>query len=141
MTPRLLGFDHVHVHVRDRDAAEAWYARVLGFIRSSALESFAGNGGPLMIQDPAGVVHLALFASSTPPSVTTVALRVTSEAFVEWQAQLTRLGDVAVEFQDHEIAMSLYLRDPDGNTLEITTYDYAAVKQALKRPAAPASNP
>lgn len=139
MSPRLLGFDHVHVHVRDRDAAEAWYARVLGFIRSSALESFARNGGPLMIQDPAGSVHLALFERSTPQAVTTIALRVTSDSFVDWQAHFARLGDVSVELQDHEIAMSLYLRDPDGNTLEITTYDYAAMKQALKRSIVPAT--
>jgi len=29
---------------------------------------------------------------------------------------------IKFEFQDHEIAHSIYFRDPDGHQLEITTY-------------------
>ena len=30
---------------------------------------------------------------------------------------------IKFEFQDHEIAHSIYFRDPDGHQLEITTYE------------------
>jgi catechol 2,3-dioxygenase-like lactoylglutathione lyase family enzyme len=38
------------------------------------------------------------------------------------QASLRRRG-IAFQFQDHEIAHSVYFADPDGFLLEITTYD------------------
>jgi hypothetical protein len=53
MAPTLLGIDHIHVFVQDREAAEAWYARVMGLSRSPGLEFWAADGGPLTIQDPA----------------------------------------------------------------------------------------
>jgi len=34
---------------------------------------------------------------------------------------------IKFEFQDHEIAHSIYFRDPDGHQLEITTYDLEGV--------------
>jgi len=35
---------------------------------------------------------------------------------------------IALEFQDHGIAHSIYFFDPDGHALEITTYDLGAEK-------------
>ena len=35
---------------------------------------------------------------------------------------------IHVYAQDHELYMSLYFSDPDGNPYEITTYEYAAAK-------------
>lgn len=45
MAPPLSGFDHVHVFVQDRTAAEAWYAKVMGLARSPGLEFWASDGG------------------------------------------------------------------------------------------------
>ena len=34
----------------------------------------------------------------------------------------------ASEADDHDLAFSYYFQDPDGNHLEITTYDHATVR-------------
>jgi catechol-2,3-dioxygenase len=37
----------------------------------------------------------------------------------------------APTLEDHDLSVSLYFHDPDGNPFEITTYEYQAVKAAL----------
>jgi catechol 2,3-dioxygenase-like lactoylglutathione lyase family enzyme len=61
-----LAFDHVHVFVADRPAAERWYQRVLGLCRSPELEHWAVDGGPLTLQDETGAAHIALFERAAP---------------------------------------------------------------------------
>lgn len=131
--PRLLGVDHVHVFVEDRAAAEAWYARVLGLARSPGLAFWASGGGPLTLQDRDDTVHLALFERPRQPNRATLALRVDAEAFAAWRAHLAAVPALAVTVEDHEIALSLYFSDPDGNPYEITTYEHAAARAALGR--------
>ena len=46
----------------------------------------------------------------------------TAKIFVAAQQELKKHG-IKFEFQDHEIAHSIYFRDPDGHQLEITTYE------------------
>ena len=50
-----------------------------------------------------------------------LALRADRKNFLAIQEELKRRG-IKFEFQDHEIAHSIYFRDPDGHKLEITTY-------------------
>jgi len=130
MAPPLLGFDHIHVFVRDRAAAEAWYARVMGLSRTAELEFWAEGGGPLTLQDADGTVHLALFERPHQENRATVALRVSAEAFARWRSHFASLPDVSATIEDHAVSLSLYFSDPDGNPYEITTYEYAAAKAA-----------
>ena len=131
MPPEIEAFDHVHVFVADRRAAESWYQRVLGFTRSKELEFWAPDGGPLTLQNGGGSVHLALFERPRQDNRATIALRAGAAQFAHWLAHLRReLGGSAVTLEDHAISLSLYFRDPDGNPYEITTYDYAAAKAA-----------
>jgi catechol 2,3-dioxygenase-like lactoylglutathione lyase family enzyme len=51
-----------------------------------------------------------------------LAFRANRENFLTAQGELKKRG-IKFEFQDHEIAHSIYFRDPDGHQLEITTYD------------------
>jgi catechol 2,3-dioxygenase-like lactoylglutathione lyase family enzyme len=51
-----------------------------------------------------------------------LAFRADRENFLAAQQELKKRG-IKFEFQDHEIAHSIYFRDPDGHQLEITTYD------------------
>ena len=51
-----------------------------------------------------------------------LAFRANRENFLAAQEELQRHG-ITFEFQDHEIAHSIYFRDPDGHQLEITTYE------------------
>ncbi len=51
-----------------------------------------------------------------------LAFRANAENFARAQRELTD-GGVEFEFQDHGIAHSIYVHDPDGHEIEITTYD------------------
>jgi len=51
-----------------------------------------------------------------------LAFRADRENFRAVQQELKKRG-IKFEFQDNEIAHSIYFRDPDGHKLEITTYE------------------
>lgn len=130
--PPVRSIDHIHVYVADRQAAERWYAAVLGFTRIKAYEFWAADGGPLTIRNQEGSVHIALF--ERPPQEgcrSTIALGVNAHEFAAWRAHLTRVLPQAPSVEDHALSVSLYFRDPDGNPYEITTYEYQAAKAAL----------
>lgn len=131
MAPDIEGFDHIHVFVEDRAAAEAWYARVFGFRRTPELEFWAVDGGPLTIQNDSGSIHLALFESARTPCRSTIAMRVTADAFTRWRGHLDEVLPGGARLEDHEASLSLYFSDPDGNPYEITTYDHAAAKAVI----------
>ena len=126
MAPSLLGFDHVHVLVQDRQAAEVWYARVLGLARTKELEFWAVGAGPLTLQDQAGTIHLALFERPREKNRSTIALRVSGPEFKAWRRHLTEVPDLELSEEDHEVSVSLYFSDPDGNPFEIITYELGA---------------
>jgi catechol-2,3-dioxygenase len=128
MVPPLLGFDHVHVFVEDRAAAEIWYAEVMGLSRSPDLEFWADDGGPLTLQDAGNTVHLALFERPRQKNRATVALRVSAAAFRSWRAHLASATQGKATLEDHGVSLSLYFSDPDGNPYEVTTYEVAAAK-------------
>jgi len=130
MAPQLLGFDHIHVYVQDRAAAEAWYARVMGLVRIPEFEFWAEGGGPLTLHDAGDTVHIALFERPPQKNRATVALRVGAQAFGQWRDHLASVAGLKVSVEDHAVSLSLYFSDPDGNPYEITTYEYAAAKAA-----------
>jgi len=122
---QLEGIDHVAMGVRDIERSAKWYVEVLGFDR---LHEGASNGVPTFIGK--GNTGIALFPASheTKPSghreirMLHLAFRANRENFLAAQRELKERG-IKFEFQDHEIAHSIYFRDPDGHQLEITTYE------------------
>lgn len=122
-TPSFQAIDHLHVHVNDRPAAEAWYGRVLGLRRLPALDHWAADGGPLTLSDDAGSLHLALFERPTQPGHATIALRVPAAGLHAWRAHLRHELGEAPALVDHGESRSIYFRDPDGNPFEITSYE------------------
>ena len=88
MCPEIEAVDHVHVYVSDRQAAEQWYQRILGFQRSPELEFWAAEGGPLTLQNASGSVHLALFERPQEKNRSVVALRVTASQYGRWLSHL-----------------------------------------------------
>ena len=129
--PPVRSIDHIHVFVADRPAAERWYERVLGFTRVKEYEFWASDGGPLTIQDQDGTVHIALFERPAQNCRSTIALRVSAQELLAWRAHLMQVLPEPPTVEDHDLSISLYFRDPDGNPYEITTYEYQAAKARL----------
>ena len=124
---QLEGIDHIALAVRDIEHSAKWYIDVLGFERR-----YEGmwNGIPVFIGK--GDTALALFPVRESKSQTAIrsdnggmlhlAFRADARNFSVAQNELNRRG-IKFEFEDHEISHSIYFRDPDGNRLEITTYE------------------
>lgn len=119
--------DHVALAVRDVRRAAAWYQDVLGLER---LYEEAWGDYPAVVG--AGGTAIALFPveGDQPkgrPGRDTLAMRhlafrVDAANFARARQALEARG-IALAFQDHGIAHSIYFHDPDGHELEITTYD------------------
>lgn len=122
----LEAIDHVALTVRDVERSAAWYEDVLGLTR---LHQDVWGNCPAVVG--IGQTSLALFPvvgthPAGPPGRDTicfrhVAFRVDRANFERAQVELSARG-IEVEFQDHQIAHSIYLLDPDGHQVEITTY-------------------
>ncbi len=125
------GLDHVALAVRDVERSAAWYQEVLGLER---LHEDRFGTFPAIVG--AGITWVALFpVKDTEPVAISgrkmvdmhhCALRVDESNFEKARADLTRRR-ISFEFQDHEIAHSIYFDDPDGHQIEITTYDLGSV--------------
>jgi catechol 2,3-dioxygenase-like lactoylglutathione lyase family enzyme len=140
--------DHVEVFVPDRREAAEWYRRVLGLTIIPQYEYWSSDPrGPLMISSDGGNTKLALFEGTPQGSRETAgwhltAFRVSAENFMKF---LDRLDGLALtdhrsqrvtrgSVRDHDGALSIYFNDPYGHRLEITTYEYEALKKRLEFP-------
>lgn len=119
----LQGLDHVAVSVRDQAASTAWYEDVLGLER--IYEEAWGDMPVMLAAHGTGVaLFLARGDADGAPAIRILhlAFRVDRANFDAAQAALTERG-VRFEFQDHDVAHSIYFNDPDGHRLELTTYE------------------
>ena len=125
---RVRHIDQVALAVKDLAVSVAWYREVLGLERRH--ENVWGSAPAMMC---AGETGVALFPASTPnpkpaperrDTVTMrhLAFRVDRDNFLRAQAELRARG-IPFTFEDHAIAHSIYLNDPDGYEIELTTYD------------------
>ena len=135
---RVTQIDHVELEVPNRYAAARWYQTVLGFEICREYQSWAGSrSGPLMISTDGGNTKLALFEGhpqgvERPIGIRRIAFRIGGDDFIGLLEQLDALkaGDSVTrsEIADHGKSFSVYFSDPYGNRLEVTTYDYEAVR-------------
>ena len=136
MKPRLSSLDHLVLTVEDIPASVAFYTSVLGM----RAEVFHPADGTTRTALRFGNQKINLHDASTPfapharvPTAGSGDLCFLSDvALSDWQSHLARSG-VAVEDGPVERSgatrkiMSVYLRDPDGNLIEISN-------QCLPRP-------
>ncbi len=123
---RVQHIDHLAISVRDIERSAAWYCDVLGLERRPVPE---WGDEPTMVC--AGDTCIALFrapaGAASPPGRDAVAMRhiafrVDRLNFERAREAFERMG-IDARFADHGIAHSLYVSDPDGHAVEITTYD------------------
>ena len=115
---------HVHLKVSDIDRALAFYRDVLGFELTQRLgdeAAFLSAGG---YHHHLGLNTWESRGGSPPPSGTTglyhVAIRYPGRAALG--DALRRLGDAGIPITgatDHGVSEAVYLRDPDGNGIEL----------------------
>jgi catechol 2,3-dioxygenase-like lactoylglutathione lyase family enzyme len=115
--------DHVAIAVRDPTASADWYRDILGLDRRWA---DVWEGPPVMMC--AGETCVALFpieGDSVPAPAATIrhlAFKLDRENFERAQTLLTERG-ISWRFADHDVAHSIYFSDPDGYTIELSTYE------------------
>ena len=120
--------DHVALTVKDLERSIAWYRDILGLTRR---HQDAWGDEPAMLF--AGETGVALFpaATSNPNPAPErrnstimrhLAFQVDRANFLRAQAELRGRG-IEFAFEDHQIAHSIYLNDPDGYEIELTTYE------------------
>ena len=121
------GIDHVALRVRDVERSAQWYMDLLGFERRhqgmwEGIPVFIGKGTTSIALFPVRSNERSTSSTRAQIGMLHLALRANRKNFLAAQEELKRRG-IQFEFQDHEIAHSIYFRDPDGHKLEITTYD------------------
>ncbi len=142
---RVEQIDHVELFVPDRYAAAEWYGDALGLEIVAECEHWATDpSGPLMISSDGGSTKIALFEGVPQAGEGVVGLR--RLAFrTDGKGFLSLIGDDAdrpalsadgvplgaSDAVDHDMAYSVYFKDPWGTPLEITTYDHDEVASAL----------
>lgn len=128
MTPS--GILESALYVDDLDAAETFYAEVMGLRQIAKVDGrhvfFACGDGVLLIFDPAQTIHPPKPDARlpVPPHGTTgqghLCFRATEAEIADWTTRLGAHG-VAIEadFEWPQGGRSIYFRDPAGNSLEI----------------------
>jgi catechol 2,3-dioxygenase-like lactoylglutathione lyase family enzyme len=106
--PRL---DHAAFESDDPDSAATFYGRIFG------ARIVKTEGHPVMAY--VGNTGFAFHTRGGPGDH--VAVRVSGEERAEIKRRLDEAG-IAAEERDHEIAVGLFFRDPDGRLLEAITY-------------------
>jgi catechol 2,3-dioxygenase-like lactoylglutathione lyase family enzyme len=125
---QIASLDHVALTVKDQNISLEWYQRVLGMERR--YEEANGAKDPAFVC--AGKACLALFPAETSdllpvPDYQVVAMRhfafrLDRANFELAQVELSE-QQIPFRFEDHTMAHSMYLSDPDGHRVELTTYE------------------
>mgnify|MGYP002623290700 CR=1 FL=1 len=121
--------DHIALIVKDIEASVKWYEDVIGLKK---IYEGQWGGVPTFVVVKGTGTGLALFPATTdnPKAkpdgdylvVDHFAFRVSGEDFEEAKKILPEKG-IVIRIADHEIAKSIYMFDPDGYQVELTTYD------------------
>lgn len=116
--------DHVAIRVKDLEATAEWYTKVLGLKK---VQTDKWGRYPIFLL--AGQTGIAVFPHldsyhnakvSTYKWTDHFAFNVDNENF---EIAKTNLKDLAISFtfEDHYFFHSIYIKDPDGHIVELTT--------------------
>ncbi|MFH6601922.1 VOC family protein [Maribacter algicola] len=119
------GLDHVAIRVKNLEAAIGWYENVLGLKvcklakwGESPIFMLAGKTGVALFS--AGLNDTELDPLSKNVGIDHYAFNVTRENFIKAKMRYDKL-DIDYEFKDHFYFHSIYTKDRDGHTVELTT--------------------
>ncbi|WP_341215931.1 VOC family protein [uncultured Wocania sp.] len=117
--------DHVAIRVKDMNASIEWYSKVIG-LKKYQLEKW-GEFPVFMLSGKAGI---AIFPAnlndeklnqlSKNVKIDHLAFNVSNKDFLKAQEYFNSISE-SFQFQDHHYFHSIYLKDPDNHTVELTT--------------------
>lgn len=117
--------DHVSLNVADREASIAWYRDVVGLEPRSVAPRddwpvFMGELGACVALFQAQSRSADRMEEST--GLRHIAFMVDGGDLERARARLQALG-IDLRTEDHGSSSSLYFSDPDGNVIELTSYE------------------
>lgn len=117
--------DHVAIRVVDMEASIIWYEKVLGLKRYQLPEwgefpifLLSGKSGIALF--PANSTDSKLESASKNVKIDHFAFNVTNQNFEKAKKRYAELN-LEYTIQDHYYFDSIYTKDPDGHTVELTT--------------------
>jgi catechol 2,3-dioxygenase-like lactoylglutathione lyase family enzyme len=117
--------DHVAIRVRDQQKSIEWYQKVLGlriaeFPNWKNYPVFMSGGDFGLAIFPAKTSEPEIDKSSKNSRIDHFAFNLSSEDFEKARQHFEAIG-IDFQVQDHYYFYSLYTKDPDGHTVELTT--------------------
>ncbi|THD69609.1 VOC family protein [Robertkochia marina] len=117
--------DHIALRVSDLNASAQWYENVLG-LKPCRLPEWGDYPIFMMSKKsgialfPANVADPEMDPNSKNVKIDHFAFNVTRENFEKAKEKYQELG-LEFKIQDHYYFDSIYTKDPDGHTVELTT--------------------
>ena len=119
---KLQYLDHVAINVADMEKSARWYEKVLGLKRYTFEEW--GDFPIFMLSGKSGV---AIFPAKSDERMSSRGIKIDHFAFnvdqENFEKAKSHYEDLGIEyrFADHHFFHSIYITDPDGHTVELTT--------------------
>jgi catechol 2,3-dioxygenase-like lactoylglutathione lyase family enzyme len=117
--------DHVAIRVKDINASALWYEKVLGLKKYKLpkwgeFPVFLLSGKSGIALFPANLDDAKLDSTSKNVKIDHFAFNVTHENFEKAKKRYSELN-LDFSIKDHHYFYSIYTKDPDGHTVELTT--------------------